>query len=170
MQYANHTFTTSQVVSLLGIKAPTLQAWLHRGLIVGQRDQSPGTGARRKFTFFNLMEIALASDIMKSGFEAAVAFQAGAAFAHVGEHNPLPLSDGTPRPVREPGELYPGPFTTLLVFSKDRAEIMPWNVHGDRTSILHDAWSELGKDATISFHVVDVTYKKLVAALEREAG
>lgn len=96
-------FTTGDVTQAAGITNDRLQTWLRNDrLVVGQRDTlagavSGGAGNRRNFSFYNVMEIALATNLVELGLGVDRAFEAAKRFAHMasGERSPaFPFQDG----------------------------------------------------------------------------
>lgn len=109
MNIFHDQFSTGQVIAATGVSNATLQSWLKRDLIIGHKTSAPiaggGTpGAHRRYSFFNVMEIAVAKALLDAGAgNVSDAFKAASHFAHTGQ-GPLPgLS-----PERAPGL----PFTT----------------------------------------------------------
>ncbi len=108
-------FSTGQIIKATGITNDTLQNWLKRKLIIGQKDIEGGgsQGRHRQFSFRNAMEIAVAKALVDLGVDLKVAFHAAGGFAHTGEYMP-----GSPE--RAPGcpfNKHPG--ITLIAANKD---------------------------------------------------
>ncbi|MFC3060362.1 MerR family transcriptional regulator [Paenirhodobacter populi] len=106
-------FSTSQITEATGVNNDTLQNWLKRQLIIGQKDIVGGgsQGRHRQYSFFNLIEIAAAKALVDAGMgDLKSAFKAANMFAHTGG-GPL---GGTPE--RVPGcPFNKCPGITLLV-------------------------------------------------------
>lgn len=85
MELLNRTFTSQSVALATGLDPKAIQNWASRGLIVGQRDGT-GKGFHLRFSWFNVMEVALADALMKVGMSSIQdAFAAAQLFAHTGE-------------------------------------------------------------------------------------
>lgn len=88
MSIFNQEFSTGEVVRATGVSNETLQNWLKRGYLVGQKHKIEGggsSGVHRRFSFFNLMEIATAKALIDAGVTNLThAFKAAVSFAHVG--------------------------------------------------------------------------------------
>lgn len=80
----NGTFSASEVSVFTGTRPESIQNWIKRKLIVGHRKIEGGgsQGKHRRFTFHNLMEIAVAQTLMDMHMGAKEAFAAAAQFAH----------------------------------------------------------------------------------------
>lgn len=86
-------FSTGQVVEATGVSNDTLQNWLKRKLVVGQKDIDGGgsQGRHRQFSFFNLIEIATAKALIEVGMtDLKSAFYAAGYFAHTGDAERAP--------------------------------------------------------------------------------
>lgn len=89
MQLFRDTFTTGQVMMAAKVTNSAIQTWYARGLIVGSDDaiiEGGGSpGKYRRFTYRNVMEIAVAKALVDIGFgDLARAFKAARHFAHMG--------------------------------------------------------------------------------------
>lgn len=116
MSIFQQQFTNSEIVTATGVTNFQLQNWLKRGQIVGQGVEGGGSpGKHRKFSFFNLMEIAVSKALIDTGLtDMQRVTHAAASFAHVGRGS---IGD---RPARQPGF----PFKegkTLLIVGPDRS-------------------------------------------------
>lgn len=80
------TFSASEAASASGVSVESIQTWLKRKLIVGHRNIEGGgsQGRHRRFTFNNVMEIAVAKAIIDMGVSTKQAFTASNSFAHTG--------------------------------------------------------------------------------------
>lgn len=120
MSIFHQQFTNSEIVAATGVTNFQLQNWLKRGQIVGQRDSAVegggSPGKHRRFSFFNLMEVAIAKALIDLGVsDMQRVTNAAAAFAHTGD-----CINGD-RPARTPGL----PFEkgqTLLIVGPERSE------------------------------------------------
>ena len=118
-------FSTGQVTAAAGVSNAVLQSWLKRGVILGQNREAEiegggSPGIHRRFSFFNVMEIAIAKALIDGGLtDLANAFAAGRYFAHVGAgeigNTPLRLPS---MPYNSAGES----GMTLLCVSGDKAK------------------------------------------------
>lgn len=84
MSIFQQRFSTGQVVTATDLPNATLQSWLKRNLIIGHKDIAGGgsPGIHRTFSFFNVMEIAIAKALTDLGLSASDALKAGQRFAH----------------------------------------------------------------------------------------
>lgn len=80
------TFSASEVSELTGARPESIQNWMKRDLIVGHRKITGGgsQGRHRRFSFFNVMEIAIAQTLIELHMGTKEAFAASARFAHAG--------------------------------------------------------------------------------------
>lgn len=86
MLYAQ--FQLRHAAEAVGVPPQTIKNWLEKDHIVGHRDKisgGGGRGMRREFSFFNVMEMAVAQALVVSGIRNLItAFDAASAFAHAG--------------------------------------------------------------------------------------
>ena len=116
MNVFDRTYTKHDVVAATGIPMATLQNWVQRGVIVGHRvsgvEGGGVQGKQRFFSYFALMQIAVANALIKAGtgMELIPAFESAQYFAHsghdgegkyVGDDQPEPLEQ-----IRHPGFPY----------------------------------------------------------------
>lgn len=104
-------YTTGQVLRASGATNAALQTWIRRGFIVGQRADTqaegvaapspvdmPGeSGHRRTFSFYGVVQIAVAKAIIDVSGKAERAFEAAIEFAHLGDEQRspgVPFRDG----------------------------------------------------------------------------
>ena len=125
-------FTTGQVVAATGLPNHTLQSWLKRDLLTGNPVEpikgGGVSGSHRKFSFFTVMEIAVAKALTDAGLSAAQALKAAMHFAHVGRGA---IGD---RPERCPSLPYPNAgmaARTLICVAGDRSVEYRWQVGKD---------------------------------------
>lgn len=120
-------FSTGQVVEATGVSNNTLQTWLKRNLIVGQKDApitGGGTpGAHRRFSFFNVMEIAVIKALVDLGLNVSDAGHAAMHFAHSA---PGSIGDDRVRLPSLPFNTLRNPCFTIMVVSGDRSHVLPW--------------------------------------------
>jgi hypothetical protein len=104
-----------------GATNASLQTWLRRELIIGQKDvPKPGSpSTKRSFSFFNVMEIAAAKALIDAGVLAAPAFRAAHRFAHFAGGNRLPALPA------------PGDVKTVLCVAGDHAKVLMWEPGAD---------------------------------------
>lgn len=120
-------FATGQVVSATGVSNATLQSWLKRNLIVGQKDapiSGGGTpGAHRRFSFHNVMEIAVTKALTEVGLNVSDAVKAAMHFAHSGRG---PIGNERMRLPGLPFDTMTNPCFTLLCVAGDSSALVPW--------------------------------------------
>ncbi len=135
-------FKTGEVVAATGVASDTLQGWLRRGLVFDQDKIEGGgkQGRHRRYTFFTVMQIAVARALMQAGMtNPRAAFAAAAVFAHTGRSMPrLRRLPGMPFPTEE--------GATFLATA------------GEQTVL----WADLGPHEPV--------IRNLVAALRRPTG
>lgn len=85
MELLNQTFTAQSVAMATGCTSKQITDWCNLGRVIGQREPL-GRGNSRKFSWFNVMEIAIAAELMNVGMSSVQdAFAAAQKFAHTGE-------------------------------------------------------------------------------------
>ncbi len=89
MEIWTNTYSAHEVAAATNVAPATLQNWLKRGVIVGHRDNIEGGGIqgnRRRFSFYAVMQIAIASALIEAsgGMDIKAAFEAAMIFAHSG--------------------------------------------------------------------------------------
>ncbi|WP_234052696.1 MULTISPECIES: hypothetical protein [unclassified Xanthobacter] len=128
MSIFNAEFTTGQVIAAADVTNSALQTWIKRGLIVGHKNHQidmPGTpGIKRKFSFFNVMEIAIAKGLIDLGVELTDAFHHASMFAHTGDEE------------RNPSLLFRDPGFTLLCVAGPKATEVLWMPGTDVTATI----------------------------------
>ncbi|NSZ15342.1 MerR family transcriptional regulator [Agrobacterium vitis] len=82
-------FSTGDVIKATGVTNATLQSWLKRGIIMGQKDAAieggGSPGLHRRYSFATVMEIAVAKALIDSGVtDLGSAFYAAKLFAYSG--------------------------------------------------------------------------------------
>lgn len=148
----NETFSAAQVCEAAGITTSTLQTWIKRDLIIGHSIEKPGqAGIRRQFSFFNVMEIAVAAECVRGKLDLRVAFQAAAGFSHAG-HNRLPGI-----PFRAEGR-------TLIAVGGGRSDELIWRPNED---VYAAARGRLGRPGAITFVDASAIFDRVVASLGR---
>lgn len=82
MNIFDQTYTAQAVATAVGCEAKQISDWCNLGRIVGQREPL-GKGRSRKFSWFNVMEIAIAYDLMSIGIRSPQdAFAVAQNFSH----------------------------------------------------------------------------------------
>jgi hypothetical protein len=164
-------FSTGQVVEATGVLNATLQSWIKRNIIVAQPPEGAaaeagitggGTpGMHRRFSFFNVMEIAIAKALIDAGLgELENAFKAARHFAHIGQGE---ISAN--HPARVPGCPYDNAgmaATTLVAVRGDRSMEHLWKVGTDPIPVI---WGTL--ETREGFTLIDagVVFERVVSAL-----
>lgn len=171
MNIFEEEFSTGRVVEAASASNATLQTWLRRDLIVGHRGKAPigggGTpGAHRKFSFYNVMEIAVGKGLIDVGAPSVeAAFQAASDFAHTGTTPSGWAGDPAAPYPREPGMPF-NPYwkvcKTLLCVAGQRSEVFAWDGKGDLWSM---ARAELGFPEGMILLEIDGIYERVVRAL-----
>lgn len=101
-------YTGQSVALATGLTSKQVSDWCNQGLIIGQREPL-GKGHRRMFSWFNLMEVALALALMEIGVKSpGDAFRAAQRFSHMGNGSFAWAGDDdvltdNSDPVRHPG-------------------------------------------------------------------
>lgn len=132
MNIFQQRFSTGQVVAATGLPNATLQSWLKRDLIVGHKQYAPiqgggSPGAHRGFSFFNVMEIAIAKALLDAGMgSVSDACKAAMGFAHVGNGQ-----IGDMRPERRPGLPYNDACLTVLCVRQENSVVEIWKPKSD---------------------------------------
>lgn len=124
MNIFHDRFTTGQVIAATGLPNHTLQSWLKRDLLIGKPgapiEGGDGSGSHRRFTFYTIMEIAVAKALADLGLSAAHAIKAAQHFAHTG-HGQIGAN-----PARNPGLPFDnrvgGGFTLVCVAGERSTE------------------------------------------------
>jgi|GEM_PF-6990857 len=85
----DQTFTLARIGEVLDMDPGTLRNHINRGLVVGQgprdsQSKNKPKGKHARFSFFTLMEFALAYRLNNMGVELSKAFQFASHFAHAG--------------------------------------------------------------------------------------
>lgn len=153
-------FTAGEVTLAAGITNDRLQTWLRNDrLIVGQRDTlagvvSGGAGNRRNFSFFNVMEIALATNLVALGLGVDRAFEAAKRFAHMAseERSPaFPFKDGR----------------TLFWCSESSQGVVCWKPNENDSVAITELFASQVTYALENVRVVDVSrvFNRVVSAL-----
>lgn len=115
MSVFQRRFSNAEIVAATGITNDQLQNWMKRGLIIGQKDIDGGgsPGRHRSFSFFNVMEVAIAKAIIDAGGMSDLkdVFRAAHHFAHFGEGE-LPG-----KPARRPSVPFNTPMSKTLLLA-----------------------------------------------------
>jgi hypothetical protein len=156
-----------RVAEVTGLNPGALQNHLSRKVVIGHREGlapiegGGANGVRRKFTFENVMEIAIAKALTDAGVsDLEVAYRAASRFSHFA-HGPVG---------KVPGRLPSFPFKsgrTLLVVTGSFARVFHWEP--TKTDFLAIIRSELGRDLghVEGFTLVDCSavFDRVVQAL-----
>lgn len=106
MDLLHREFSAQTVAAATGATAKQISDWCNQGQIVGQREPL-GRGHKRTFSFFNVMEVAVALALMEIGVRApADAFRAAQVFAHAGGSGEARWADSAAEKERIPGLPY----------------------------------------------------------------
>lgn len=85
MELLNREFTAQSVALATGCDVRKVSDWSTRGMVVGHHGGGI-QGRSRKFSWFNVMEFAIATELMDIGIASVQdAFAAARRFAHIGE-------------------------------------------------------------------------------------
>lgn len=119
MNLADETFSLAEASTASAMPSGSIKAHLHvTGRVIGADRITGGRseGTRRRFSWFNLMEFALAAEIIKDCHARPdLAFKLAAAFAHTGTGGEPPRLPGHPFNPRE-GQ-------TLLIGNDEHAHV-----------------------------------------------
>ena len=106
MDLLQRKFSAQSVALATGATAKQITDWCNQGQIVGQREPL-GKGHKREFSFFNVMEVAVARALMETGVTSpGDAFRAAQRFSHTGNGGADWIGDDALQdnaPVRYPG-------------------------------------------------------------------
>lgn len=161
-------FSTGQVVQATGVPNATLQSWLKREVVVATRPDAAGEitgggtpGAYRRFSFFNVMEIAIAKALLDAGLgDLENAFKAASHFAHTGR---VAISDQFP--TRIPGCPYNNAgmaAATLIAVRGDRSTERLWKVG---TDVITDICDDLHSRDGFVLIDADIVFERVLSAL-----
>ena len=126
------SFTAQALANATGCDVRKISDWAFRGLIVGQEGGGI-QGRNRKFSWFNVMEVAIASELMSIGFSSVTdAFNAAVCFSHMGEMQSGWVGDP---PAQRAGRLPSLPWhhnlgLTFLIFWGEGSDIFFTNDKG----------------------------------------
>lgn len=167
-------YSTGEVAEKLAVPSYTIQAWVKRGIVTAQPSEIPefpgasgaitggGTpGNHRRFSFFSVMEIAIAKAFIDAGVtNLELIFRAAGAFAHTGRGEALndqpPRIPGCPFRALDPNQ------TTVVGIHGERTVVMTWNPVSDSTYRLHAA---LGAEEGAIFVDAGAIFRKVVTTL-----
>jgi hypothetical protein len=143
------------VLEAVELTNATLQTWIRRGLVTGAEgdpvDMPGSPGIRRTFSFAQVMQIATAKALIGLGLSVSDAFNAAAAFAHLGSQD------------RPPGQIFPS-GVTLLCVSGDRSVVLGW----PQGELLTIALDSLGAPDGFMLLILNPMVQRLTAALARQ--
>lgn len=140
MNIFHRQFSTGQVVAATGVSNASIQSWLKRDLVIGHKSAASvegagaapiegggSPGAHRRFSFYNVMEIATAKALLDAGLgSVSDAFKAGTRFAHISTGQIPGIG-----PERLPGLPFPGACFTVLCVRGGNAVIDRWTPQSD---------------------------------------
>lgn len=85
MDLLTRKFTAQSVALATGVPSKQVTDWCSQGHIIGQREPL-GSGRRREFSWFNVMEFGIANALMEIGVRSpSDAFQAAQRFSHTSD-------------------------------------------------------------------------------------
>lgn len=97
MDLFNTEYTAQTAAIATGVDARKISDWATRGLIVGQKSGGGVQGSTRKYSFFNVMEIAVAATAIEQfNSTPSVAFELSHWFAHTGSGQFQPGDNSAP--------------------------------------------------------------------------
>lgn len=159
-------FSTGQVVAATGVSNPTLQTWLKRNLIVGQKgaEISGGgsPGAHRRYSFFNVMEIAVTKALVDVGLDVSDAVKAAMHFAHSGQ---TAIGDRRSRLPSLPYDTRLDPCFTVLCVAGEKSRTLPW-VPGAAEDVVVLARHFLGNPLGFVILQIDPIFEAVTRSLE----
>ena len=172
MNIFQETFSTGKVVKAANITNAKLQSWMRRDLIVGHRKKAPiggggAPGSSREFSYFNVMEIAVAEAVLQVGSQSVEeAFHIAMGFAHMGNGASFWAGEEEPPLPRDPGmpfnpHVHPG-CQTLLCVAGTASVTVPWKPGSDAYI---DARHKLHNPASMVIIEIDPIYERVVKAL-----
>ena len=130
MDILNTEFTAQIVAAAAGIEPKQVADWANKGLIVGQIGGGGVQGKVRRYSFFNLIEVACAVELMAAGVSSPRdAFQIAREYAHSGEAEVGWSGEPRNAPERLPGLPYHHlKGTTYLLVSGSKSLIGAGNL------------------------------------------
>lgn len=152
------TFSAGQIVAATGVSNINLQAWIRRGVLIGangeQIDMPGRPGIRRAFSFFTLMEIAVAKALMDIGIELATALRVAQVYAHT---DSALIVDGS----RLPGLPFRERFTVLCM-NGEGVDIARW-VPKSKTNGGDRILATIGKGGVVL--IIEPIFERVMDAL-----
>lgn len=146
MSIFHRRFLNAEIVLSTGVTNDQLQNWMKRGLIIGQDgvEGGGGPGRHRTFSFFNLMEVAIAKALIDAGQgDLQIATRTAKFFAHTGD-GALPG-----KPARLPGLPFYVPNSKTLIISGAKRSEEYLLTGKDRPLSLYAAIMAHGSGATV---------------------
>jgi hypothetical protein len=116
-EFHESRWTIGQIAKALGTSTNTLNTWVQRGLITGNRAKQ-ATGLPTLYSTLAALEFAVILQLNKGGISAEyVSFAADAArlFSHTGSGPSGWVGEVVTTKTRNPGDVYDGPTLTWLV-------------------------------------------------------
>lgn len=109
-------FQTGDVLRAANVTNDQLQSWIRRGFIVGSKgegvEMTGSPGKYRSYSFYTIMQIAVAKALTDEGVPVKQAFRAALVFSHTGSET------------RNPGFPYHDGSETLLCVSGERSAVI----------------------------------------------
>lgn len=147
MNIFQQTFTVQSVATAAGCEAKQISDWCNMGRVVGQREPT-GRGRSRQFSWFNVMEIAIATELMNIGVKSPQdAFKAAQHFSHVGDSAATWIHDDAISEDDEPSR-YPA-----LPYHHDLGATFLF-LSGSKSNIV------LSKDGTVNLFTIAPPYSR----------
>ncbi len=127
-EFHESRWTIGQIAKALGASTNTLNTWVQRGLITGNRAKQ-ATGLPTLYSTLAALEFAVILQLNKGGISAefaAFAAKAAQKFSHTGEGPSGWAGETATNKTRNPGDVYDGTLTWLVGCpAKDWATIVP---------------------------------------------
>ncbi len=158
-------FSTGQVIKAAGISNATLQSWMKRDVISGEReDKIEGGGSPgryRSFGFHTLMEIAVAKAMIDAGVkDLSNAFKAARSFAYTGTEQTELYPERNPSlPFSNRGKLL---GRTLLAAADDKSHVAFWQSGADALADIRQA---LGQPEGFAMVFINEVFDRVMASL-----
>ncbi|WP_299837511.1 hypothetical protein [uncultured Jannaschia sp.] len=180
MDFLEQQVETSKVAQVCGVTPNVLHGYLKRGLIVGHSDTGVVTGGgkrgvRKQFSIFNVMEVAIARELIDAGVgggDPVAAFKAALHFAHGGSGGSGWIGDAKPLTVhRLPGLPFPPSYgLTILAVGNGNARTFALPAEGITAFAFHARLRHALQ--TSAFTIIDATsvFQRISTRLGFEPG
>ncbi len=162
------TYTSRQACEAAGIDSATLKNWVSRKppavLLTAAERVKFSQRSRFEFSYQRVMQIAITAELVRLGFQPRHAGILAAGYTDMAA-GPLPG-----RPDRQPGELFPAPYLTLLAVypGADLSDVFCMKPDGSWSQIFTGGLSRPAKTAAVVV-VVNEIDRRVRASLERSA-